>query len=178
MSGIKNGEIILERPGPQHMDDVFSYLQEHIGQGEYSLSGSGGLDKAHSYEEWLEKVAREQTAPEEGLVPATTFFAVRKRDKKLIGTIQVRHHLSDFLLKYYGHIGYGVRPMERRKGYATQMLLLALDYCREIGIEKALISCDKENPASAKTIIKCGGVLENEVVEEDGSLLQRYWISL
>ncbi|MGI5898683.1 MAG: GNAT family N-acetyltransferase [Christensenellales bacterium] len=173
-----NEKIILERPGPQHMDDVFSYMQEHIGQGEYHLHGSGGLDKALSYEEWLEDLRHEQTQPKEGLVPATTFFAVRKHDRKLIGAIQIRHELNDFLLKYYGHIGFGVRPMERKKGYATQMLGLALDYCRQLGLENILISCDKTNAASAATIQKCGGVLENEVAQEDGSLLQRYWISL
>lgn len=77
-----------------------------------------------------------------------------------------------------GHIGDGIRPSERRKGYATAMLRLALEKCRALGIRRVLMTCDKDNIGSAKSIIKNGGILENEVMNEDGVLEQRYWIDL
>jgi len=76
-----------------------------------------------------------------------------------------------------GHIGDGVRPSERRKGYATAMIALALDECRKLGIEKVLMVCNKENTGSAKSIQNNGGVLENEINVE-GETVQRYWIQL
>ena len=82
------------------------------------------------------------------------------------------------LLKFGGHIGYGVRPTERRKGYGTKMLAFALEKCHGFGIKKALVTCDKSNNASRKTILKNGGILENEQPEENGNILQRCWICI
>ncbi len=76
-----------------------------------------------------------------------------------------------------GHIGDGIRPSERRKGYATAMIALALEECKKLGIERVLMCCDKDNIGLAKSIIRNGGFLENEV-EVDGHLEQRYWIQL
>jgi predicted acetyltransferase len=93
--------------------------------------------------------------------------------------INIRHRLNEFLAREGGHIGYSVRPSERRKGYATRMLQMALQKCAEMGLEKVLIACDKENIGSAKVIMNNGGVLESEIT--DGSLaevVQRYWIDL
>ena len=95
-----------------------------------------------------------------------------------VGAVNIRHYLNDSLLKTGGHIGDGVRPSERRKGYATAMIALALEECRKLGIHKVLMCCDKENIASAKSIIKNGGILENEFVNSDGKVEQRYWISI
>ena len=76
-----------------------------------------------------------------------------------------------------GHIGDGVRPSERRKGYATEMIKLALEECKKLGLDKVLMVCDKDNIGSARSIKKNGGVLENEVLV-DGVLEQRYWITI
>lgn len=111
------------------------------------------------------------------LVKATTYFLISKNNDKILGAVNIRHTLNDYLLKIGGHIGYGVAPSERHKGYATQMLSLALDKCREFGIEKVLVTCNKDNVFSAKTILKNGGVLENEYTEENNNIVQRYWIS-
>lgn len=115
----------------------------------------------------------------EGFVPSSTFWAYENDSDKIVGAVNVRHYLNDMLFKTWGNIGYGVRPSERRKGYATQILHLALDECRRLNINRVLLSCYKDNIASAKTILKNGGILENEVEEEGtGRLIQRYWISI
>ena len=92
----------------------------------------------------------------------------------LIGHLIV---LNDYLLKYGGHIGDGIRPSERRKGYATQMIGLALEECKKLGIDRVLLVCDKDNIGSAKSIVNNGGVLENEFLEGN-KLIQRYWITI
>lgn len=91
--------------------------------------------------------------------------------------MNIRHDLNDYLLKYGGHIGDGIRPSERRKGYATEMIRLALEECRKLGLTRVLVTRDKNNIGSAKSIIRNGGILENEVLEK-GVIKQRYWIAL
>src|SRR5665647_890151 len=115
-------------------------------------------------------------AYEEGFVPASLYFLVDE-NMKIYGALHIRHELNDYLLSYGGHIGYGIRPSERKRGYATKMLSLSLPIVEKLGIKKALVTCDKENIASAKTIINNVGLLENEVIE-DGEVTQRYWINI
>ena len=112
-----------------------------------------------------------------GLVPDSTFFCLDQDRNVFVGAVNIRHYLNDALLLNGGHIGDGVRPSERGKGIATKMIGLALEECRKLNISRVLMVCDKENIASAKTILKNGGVLENEV-EVDGVVEQRYWIDL
>lgn len=114
----------------------------------------------------------------EHLVSSTTYFLFNEKEDKILGAINIRHNLNNSLLMHGGHIGYGVAPSERRKGYATEMLSLALEKCREIGIKEALVTCDKGNIGSSKTIIKNHGILENELIEENGNIVQRYWIDI
>ena len=83
----------------------------------------------------------------------------------MVGAVNIRHKLNEYLLQYGGHIGDGIRPGERGKGYATRMISLALEECKKLGIRKVLMVCDKENIGSAKSILKNGGVLENEVMQ-------------
>ena len=115
--------------------------------------------------------------PRPGLVEDSTFFALDVEKNKMVGAVNIRHELNDYLLNYGGHIGDGVRPSERRKGYATKMISLALEECKKLGMDKVLLVCDKDNIGSVKSIINNGGVLENEVLKE-GKLIQRYWIML
>jgi len=110
------------------------------------------------------------------LVPNSVWFLLDIDRNRLLGAVNIRHELNDFLLKEGGHIGDGIRPSERRKGYATKMIELALLECKRLGIKKVLITCNKDNIASAKSIINNGGILENEIIDSDGELLQRYWI--
>lgn len=112
----------------------------------------------------------------EGFVEHSTYWGVTE-SKRVIGAVNIRHRLNDFLRDRGGHIGYGVRPSDRRKGYATEMLHLALEIARGMGIDRALLVCGKDNIASAKTIIRNGGVLDSEGSDE-GKVFQRYWINL
>lgn len=115
-------------------------------------------------------------AYEKGFVPSTLYFLVDENNR-IYGAIHIRHELNDYLINFGGHIGYGIRPSERKRGYASKMLSLALPMAKGLGIKKALVTCDKTNIASAKTIINNGGILENEIIE-DGEIVQRYWIDI
>ena len=112
-----------------------------------------------------------------GLVPDSVFFCLDDDTNRFVGAVNIRHRLSAALLRSGGHIGDGVRPSERRKGVATRMIAMALEECRRLGIERVLMVCDKDNIASARSIQKNGGVLENEL-DDGGTMIQRYWIDL
>lgn len=113
----------------------------------------------------------------DNFVPNTTLWVYESDADKIAGAVNIRHYLNTALLAYWGNIGYGIRPDERKKGYATQALSMALDICRGMNMEKVLLSCNNYNTGSAKVIMNNGGVLENEV-EHEGRILQRYWIKL
>lgn len=130
----------------------------------------------HDFDYYLDNLEIKEETPD-GRVPDTTLFCLDKDRNIFVGAVNIRHYLNEGLLKTGGHIGDGIRPSERRKGYATAMIALALEECKKLGINRVLMCCDKDNIGSAKSIIKNGGVLENEV-EEDGHLEQRYWIQL
>jgi len=129
----------------------------------------------HNFDYYLENLEIKEETKDR--VPDSTFFCLDLDRDIFVGAINIRHYLNQSLLTTGGHIGDGVRPSERRKGYATNMIKLGLEECRKLGIERVLITCDKSNIGSAKSIINNGGVLENEVIE-DGVVEQRYWISL
>ena len=165
-------------PTARYKDEIMSYRKEFIDNKE-SMDGTSGLRDAKSFEEWHDAIIdnlKEETV-KEGLVPATTYIAISTNDDRLIGMIDIRHRLNDYLLNFGGHIGYSVRKLDRQKGYATEMLALALKECKKMGMKEVLLTCDKDNLASAKTIISNGGILENEVKDED-TITQRYWINI
>lgn len=130
----------------------------------------------HDFDFYLEHLEIKEAAA--GWVPDSVFFLLDEDRDRLLGAVNIRHYLTDSLLKEGGHIGDGIRPSERRKGYATEMISLALTECRKLGIDKVLMTCDKDNIGSARFILKNGGVLENEFVNSDGDVEQRYWISI
>lgn len=113
----------------------------------------------------------------DGLVPDSTFFCRDMESGRMVGAVNIRHALTDGLLRDGGHIGDGVRPSARRRGVATAMIGLALAECRRHGLRRVLMTCDRANVASAKSIVRNGGVLEDEPVV-NGRQIQRYWIEL
>lgn len=168
-------------PSENYREQAADYIREFYEYGS-QINGSGGLDRylrESTYEQWLAKVAADTDIANipEGRVPAYTYFYVREEDERIVGMINIRLALNDFLQKEGGHIGYSIRPTERRKGYASQMLSQALAFCRPIGLREVLVTCDKHNAASAGVIKKCGGELEAEFYSETfGEDIQRYVI--
>lgn len=173
-------EIVLIEPSMAYEEQIQSYRNEFLENND-SMDGTSFLREYTSVPEWLTFIERnhhEETVTE-GLVVATELLAVRTSDDKLVGMIDIRHTLNDYLLKFGGHIGYSVRRSEWNQGYAKEMLRQSLVFCQKLGLEKVLVTCDKTNPASAKVIQFNGGILENELVDEsDGEIVQRYWIAL
>lgn len=160
----------FEIPSLQRKEEAIEYINEHV-KANSNINGSGGMDKildGITYEEWLEDVLKcedKDYANSKGLVPATTYFTIRKSDNKIIGMINFRHYLNDFLKKSGGHIGYGIRPNERRKGYAKLQLYMALKEARKMHIDEIMVSCLDTNIGSEKTILALGGILNR--IEHD-----------
>lgn len=173
-------EFLLIRPSGAYATQIAAYRQEFLDAGD-SMDGMGPLRRMEDPEAYI-KVCADYEDPKKvppHLVPATQFLFIRKRDNRLVGTLQVRHRFNDYLEKYGGHIGYSVRPSERRKGYAREMLKAALPFCREIGLDKVLITCIDGNIGSEKTILANGGIYESTVHEPNNNEdLKRFWITL
>ncbi|AXK19454.1 TPA: GNAT family N-acetyltransferase [Bacillus toyonensis] len=113
----------------------------------------------------------------ESWVPDSTYWLVTE-ENKIVGVVNIRHSLTEHLFNTGGHVGYGIRPSERRKGYATKLLELSLEKTKELNIEKVLVVCDEANTGSEKTILHNGGLRDDDFIEEDGNIVRRYWIEL
>ena len=129
----------------------------------------------HDFDAYLAGLEIEK--PRDGKVPDTVYFCLDTEKNRFVGAVNIRHYLNDPLMRCGGHIGDGIRPSMRGRGLGTKMIALALAKCREMGIERVLMVCDAENHASALTIRKNGGNLENRTVEK-GCEIERYWIDL
>ncbi len=169
-------KVKLVEPDIALKDNYLDYIKEWEKSGE-TIVPYASRRRGMSYKKLLSTWAADKTdkAYEIGFVPSTLYFLVDQRDY-ILGALHFRHELNERLLNDGGHIGYGIRPSERRKGYASLMLGLALEMIKEKGYKKLLICCDEVNIASARTIEKNGGVLEN-IVKVDGELTKRYWVS-
>ena len=164
----KNSLIYLVRPTIELKEQALEYRNEHFINGENIINGSELLDQTENYEEWLAAVTA-NTSPEtvnENWVVTDTFFALRKSDNRIIGIIDLRHTLNDFL-KDFGNCGYSVRPSERRKGYATEMLCQIIGVAKEAGLSELHISVERSNGVSVKVIQSNGGVYERSFTHEN-----------
>ena len=171
-------KIILVKPNLSYADEIIKYKEESLAESPI-INGSAGLDRLSSIEDWLEELKKrssEDTVPE-GLVPSSTYLGVREKDNYIVGMIDIRHYLNEYLTQVGGHIGYGIRKTERNKGYAKQMLKLALEKCKELKIKKVLITCDEDNIASEKVILSANAKLE-DIRNVDGENKKRFWIDL
>ncbi len=125
--------------------------------------------------EYLQALRQAETDPLAGLAPSSRFWLVGADDRYL-GDVDVRHHLNAALRCYGGHIGYKIRPSERRKGYGRLICCLGIREARQLGIGDILITCDDDNIGSCKIIEANGGRLQDKIDNDRAVLTRRYWI--
>ena len=171
-------KIILVKPNLSYADEILKYKKEFL-EDEPIINGSAGLDRFSTIEEWLEELEKrssKDTVPK-GLVPSSTYLGIREKDNYIVGMINIRHYLNEYLTQVGGNIGYSVRKTERNKGYAKQMFKLALEKCKGLKIKKVLITCDEDNIASEKVILSANAKFE-DIRCIDGKNIKRFWIEL
>ena len=165
--------IRLVRLSEEYQEQLVEMMDEWCATGEKIVPSAIRKNDYHDFQYYLDNL--EITEEIDGKVPDTTFFCLDVDRNIFVGAVNIRHYLTEEMLVNAGHIGDGIRPSERRKGYATAMIGLALEEAKKLGIHRVLMCCDKKNIASVKSIINNGGILENEVVV-NGVTEQRYWI--
>ncbi|MGG0184986.1 GNAT family N-acetyltransferase [Bacillus rhizoplanae] len=170
--------ITLVKPTLTLQNEYLDFYQEWKDSGEDMVPWVISKDPSdfHGMIQFLLDSEKGENIPE-GWVPDSTYWLVTE-NKKIVGAVNIRHQLTEKLLNCGGHIGYGIRPSERQKGYATTLLALALEKTKGLGIQKALVVCDESNVGSEKTIIKNGGIPDSNYIEEDGNVIKRFWIEL
>ena len=171
-------KIILVKPDLSYADEIIKYKEESLAESPI-INSSISLEKFSSVKGWLKELkmkSSEDTVPK-GLVPSTTYLAIREIDNYIVGMVDIRHYLNEFLTQVGGNIGYDVRKSERNKGYAKQMLKFTLEKCKDLKIKKVLITCDEDNIASEKVILSANAKLE-DIRNVDGENKKRFWIDL
>ncbi len=175
----------LKRPGIEDEDACMEYLEEHLTYGA-KMEGTGGLKRIYdgqiTYREWLLQVLSFEEkffAEANNFVPTNMYLLYRESDHRLIGMVQFRKELNEYIYNYAGHIGYGVRPSERQKGYAKMGLYLVLLEAKKLGLERVMVDCEPDNIASQRTIKALGGELDHRVFEpKKERYLEVYWIDV
>lgn len=168
--------IQLCKPSTELVTSYIAFMDEMKAMGE-KIWDQNIPFLSESLEDFVFRVIKGENQPQEGLVPETIYWAVR--DNKVVGRIALRHFLSESLKEFGGHIGYEVRPSDRKKGIAKEMLrqLLQTTKCKDIG--SLLLTCAPDNTASIRTIIANGGVLEKTIfVEKWNRDTSYYWITI
>lgn len=170
----------LERPSMERKDEIIEYLDEFKKYGS-NINGSGSLDKiydGYTFEEALDrclKMENKEYAQSVGRCPGKTFLLIREEDNRIVGSTNVRWDLTESMKRFGGNIGYGIRPTERRKGYAKLQLYMALLEAQKLGLDKVMLDCDVDNIGSDRTLKALGGVFKKaEVDPSDGILMNAY----
>lgn len=171
----------LIKPTIDHKEQIIQIMQEFFDDNT-NFYWSWWLKKFVDNYDWRLKYLKESESEDtiiEWYVPGIQYVLLREFDNKIIGFINLRLKINDALLQHWGHIWYSIRPSERKKHYATAQLFTVLEFYRNLWIEKVLLTCDKSNIWSAKTIQNCWWILENEIIDPvDWELIQRYWINI
>lgn len=174
----------LEKPSIQRKEEIIDYFNEFVKYNS-DINGAGSLDKileGLTFEEALERclnMENKEYAEKASRCPGKTFLLIRDNDNKIIGTINLRWDLNESMLRFGGHIGYGIRPTERRKGYNKINLYLCMLEAKKVGLDKVMLDCDVNNLGSDGTLKALGGTLERtEVDPSDGVLTNVYWFDV
>jgi len=173
-----DAEAKLIEPAEEMAEEFAAYSEEFRSVGEPFVHGE--LEEADGDFAALLRTWRDEADGRDlpdGRVRCTRYWLVRGR--RILGTARLRHRLNEALAHEGGHIGYEVRPCERGQGWATLMLKLLVERARQLGLRRALLTCNRDNAASARVIRKNGGRLGSEgISRETGKRIQRYWIEL
>lgn len=169
----------LVKPCKEYEEQYIDYIREVEENKETNKLGEILKRDNETFKEMLDRIENLSKGKNLiGMMKTTTCFWMIDNNK-IVGSINLRHELSEFTYYTIGNIGYYVRPSERNKGYATKALSLAKEFYVSLGMKKILIICSKVNVASEKVIISNGGVLELEMLAFDRkTILRRYWINL
>ena len=170
----------LIEPSMEYERQILDYRRAFLEAGS-SMDGCGSLRRYETVRAWLDALEADKrsNALPGGQPGSVLYLFVREEDRAVVGMLQIRRLINETLKRYAGNVGYSVRPDERRKGYAVQMLAAALPLCRQMGLDRILISCRPENEGSRRTILRNGGVFESTVYwPERDVYLERYWIDL
>lgn len=171
-------EVILIKPTVRLKNEYLSFYQEWKESGKNMVPWVISKDPSD-----FEGMVQSLLDAEKGenlpanWVPDSTYWLINQNDR-VLGAVNIRHRLTEKLFQTGGHIGYGIRPSERRRGYATKLLALSLEIVKEFEISKVLVVCDETNIGSTKTILNNGGIEDDRFVEEDGNVVRRFWIGL
>lgn len=174
----------FEQPSITRKEEIIKYINEFV---EYNsdINGSGSLDlilNGYTFEQALERclnMENKEYAEKLGRCQGKTFLLIRENDNKIIGTINLRWNLNEAMLQFGGHIGYGIRPTERRKGYNKINLYLGMIEAKKVGLDKVMLDCDVNNIGSDRTLKALGGTLERtEIDPSDGILTNVYWFDV
>lgn len=165
--------ISIIKPSAAYFEQLVNLKADFINNNESRIQGSGSIDKYDDLNDWLKSINEIGQGKNEKLVPSTYYLIVV--DNEVVGTICMRHYLTKDLEEFGGHIGYSIKPSERRKGYAKEALRLILDLYKD-KYEEILIMCEDDNIASNKTILANGGVLINQI-EKFGLKINRYKVT-
>ena len=174
----------LEKPSIGRKSEIMKYINE-LAEYNSDTNGIGSLNKifdGYTFEQALQRclnMENKEYAEKFGRCQSKTFLLIRKNDDKIVGAINVRWNLSESMLQFGGHIGYGIRPTERRKGYNKINLYLGLIEAQKLGLDEVMLDCDVNNIGSDRTLKALGGKLERtEVDPSDGILTNVYWFNV
>jgi predicted acetyltransferase len=167
--------IVLVPFSPERGEEFEESLDEFRVAGEMHVYAGDFAVAWRGYADFYDLLSRMKHGgyPKPEIVPMDSYFI--EADGRMLGELFLRHRLNTILEKRGGHIGYKVRPSLRNRGVATAALRLGLEKLRVIGAERALITCNKNNLASARVIEKCGGVCIEDAILED-HVERRYWV--
>lgn len=176
----KEEKFKLVVPTMEYKKKAIKYIKEHK-KYQSPINGSGLLyEYLKDYEGWLKKLDYERNIEADKVfVPNETYFLVRANDDEIIGMVNLRTQLNERVKNSYGSIGYGIRPKERRKGYNKINLYLTLKECQRRGIKNVVLSCEKDNIASSKSMLALGAVFDKEIFNgSEGKFYQFYRIDV